>query len=331
MNVEFHYYSTAFLAVKAGFSLEDATTLAYASQYVDHHHRTYEITTPRGTLLSRPTQNFSFWDQATVAEVLAPFHFFPAGLEETKSRPSLRTDGQFSAWDVRPNTPGVKLLLVEALKTKNLHRIGLALHTYSDTWAHQNFTARNEPWNRLDPGNRLPSPGHAQAGRSPDLWLATWTDVRLATSEVVNFSRFAEAARKIYRYLCLYRGKDFHRDEDQVAAELASLVEAGRGRQTAEDRMLEFILALNLNPYDRRAWPQEAIETVEEGSAAWPGLDKWKKVGEDLLHRVGLGSPHRARAKPKFDDTPFAAWIRAAEEHRSLAKTLIEGIVAPQK
>lgn len=319
MNVEFHYYSTAFLAVKAGLTLSEATTIAYAGQYVDHHHRTFEITAPRRTVISSPTQNYSFWDPATVATVLAPFHFFPGG----RDQPSVRVDGSRSVWDVRPNSPGVKTLLVEALRSRNLHRIGLALHTFSDTWAHQNFTARDEAWNRLDPANRLPSPGHAQAGWVPDLWLSEWSDPRLVEPAVNNFSRFSDCARKVYRYLCTFRGKDFRGDEDAVAEELGGLVLAGRGRDAVEDRVLEFVLALNLEPYDKTRWLAEALEPPDEAPTGWPLLDRWKKVGDELLDRTGLSGPQRFRAKAGFEATDFAAWIRAAEDHRTLARSLI--------
>lgn len=327
MNVEFHYYSTAFLAVKAGFPLVEAETLAYAGQYVDHHHRPYEIQTPRGLVLSGPTQNFSFWDQDTVRTVLVPFHFLPAGSGGPESPfPSVRADGQSSVWDVRPNSGPAKALLTAALRAKNLYRIGLALHTFSDTWAHQNFTARNEDWNRLDRSNRLPSPGHAQAGWAPDLWLATWTDSRLKEPQIVNLTRFTECARKVYRYLCTYRNKDFRQDEDDVAAELLSLVEAGRHREALEDRVIEYVLALNLTPYDRTRWLAEALE-ASDGDGTWPALDRLKKVGEDLLDRGGLGLRQRVQAKPGFDQTPLAAWIRAAEEHRTLALSLVKDAI----
>jgi len=319
MNVEFHYYSTAFLAVKAGFPLKEATTLAYAGQYIDHHHRTFEISTPHRTILSLPTQNFSFWDQATVDNILTPFHFFPAG----PGYPSVRVDGGRSVWDVRPNSPGAKALLVEALKTRNLHRIGLALHTFSDTWAHQNFTARDEDWNRLDPSRRLPAPGHAQAGFSPDLWLADWDDPRLLNPRVINRHRFSDCARKVYRYLCTYRGKDFRQDEDAVGDQLMGLIEAGRDRDQLEDRILEFVLELNLEPYDKTLWLAQALEPPEETPSGWPLLDRWKKVGEEILDRTGFSRPQKFLAKPGFDESDFAAWIKAAEEHRNLAQRLI--------
>jgi hypothetical protein len=321
MNVEFHYYSTAFLAVKAGFSLADATTLAHAGQYVDHHHRGCRIHTGHGTLVSGPTQNFSFWDPATVTEVLAPFHFLPAGRDDRGDPfPSVRLDGATSVWDVRPNSPPAKTLLVAALRTKNLYRIGLALHTFSDTWAHQNFTAHNDPWNRLNPNNRLPSPGHAQAGFAPDLWLSVWDDPRLVGGRVVNRLRFAEAAQKVYRYLCTFRGKEFQ-DEEQVLAELDALVGAGVGRDSVEERALEFVLALNLEPYDKTRWWTQAVEPGVEST--WPFLDKVKRAGSEILNKTGLTQPLDVKGRPGFADTSLAAWMRAAEEHRALAQDLV--------
>lgn len=320
MNVEFHYYSTAFLAVKAGFPLKDATVLAYAGQFVDHHNRTLEIETEHGTVIAPPTQNYSFWDPDTVADILAPFHFLPAGKTE-----SVRADGQVSPWDVRPNSEPAKRLLVEALRTKNLYRAGLALHTFSDTWAHQNFTARNEAWNRLSSRSRLPSPGHAAAGTSPDLWLAVWDDTRLKKTLVNNKLRFAECAAKVYRYLCAYRGKDFAQDEAAVAAELSALIERGRGRESVEERMVEFTVAVDLEPYDKNQWLDAALEPPAQASTT---MERWKALGENLLGRAGIGPPRRLRAYEGFDQSHLGRWLSAAEEHRRLAKTLIREATA---
>jgi hypothetical protein len=235
----------------------------------------------------------------------------------------MRTDGAQSVWDVRPNSAPAKALLVAALKTKDLHRIGLALHTFSDTWAHQNFTARDEAWNRLDASSRLPAPGHAQAGVAPDLWTEVWDDARLVHPRVVNQIRFADAARKVYRYLCTFRGKDFRTDEDAVAEALAGLVDAGRHRASVEDRVIDYVLLLNLEPYDKHLWLAQALELPDEEPSPWPLLDGWKKVGENLLTRVGLTGPQKIRAKPGFESTPLAAWMRAADAHRTLATKLI--------
>ena len=320
MNVEFHYYSTAFLAVKAGFPIGEAAVLAYAGQYVDHHNRALEIETGEGVVPAPSTQNYSFWDASTVEDVLAPFHFLPAGAAD-----SPRRDRAVSAWDVRPNSEPAKRLLVAALRTGSPYRIGLALHTFSDTWAHQNFTARNESWNRLIPRNRLPSPGHAHAGTAPDLWLAEWEDPRLENSLIVNKRRFAECAAKVYRYLCLVRGKDFRTDEAAVSSDLSALIEAGRSLDSVEERMAELSAEIRLEPYDRTLWLDAALEPPEPASTT---MERWKTLGENLLGRAGLGPSRRLRARKGFGGSHLARWIAAAEEHRRLAKALIREATA---
>ncbi len=189
MNSEFHYYTTWFLAVKAGFSSSDAQRLSWACQYTDHHHRALAITTASGPVLSLPTQNYSFWDEDVIDQAYVPFHFFPAGTVTV----STRKDGARNPWEVRPNSPGVKQLLVAALKTRDLERIGIALHTFADSWAHQNFTARVDEFNRLDSTSPVPLPGHMQAGWQPDEWLTVWDDPRLREPRVVNRERFLHA------------------------------------------------------------------------------------------------------------------------------------------
>ena len=44
----------------------------------------------------------------------------------------------------------VKKLLIEGLKTRNLYRVGIAIHTYTDSWAHQNFSGLDEEWNTTE-------------------------------------------------------------------------------------------------------------------------------------------------------------------------------------
>lgn len=316
--MEFHYYSTAFLAVKAGLSLPQATLVAHASQYVDHHIRPLRVVTDEGTLEAPATQTLSFWQEGAAEEILAPFHFLPAGLRGAYGPyPSVRRDGRCSAWDVRPNSPPARELLVAALRSGDLVRIGVALHTFSDTWAHQNFSALTEDWNGLGTAPVLPAPGHAQAGRSPDLWLEVWEDPRLTGSRIVNLERFSACAAKVYRYLCVWAGKDFHGDEARVLAELRDLVQAGRGREKPEERVLAFVVTLGLEPYDRDRWADQALEAPEEGLRRW---------GQTLWDRTGLAGPRTVRARPGFAATPLAAFFRAAAAHRASARVLIDRV-----
>ena len=50
MDYEFHYWITGIIAKDAGFSGEEAHTIAYASQYVDENDRKYVIKDPKQKL-----------------------------------------------------------------------------------------------------------------------------------------------------------------------------------------------------------------------------------------------------------------------------------------
>ncbi|MEI8093994.1 MAG: DUF6765 family protein [Spirochaetales bacterium] len=324
MNSEFHYYTTWFLAVKAGFSDPEAARLSWACQYTDHHNRAVVIRHPRGVLESRPSQNYSFWEDSVIQEAYLPFHFFPSW----EPMSSVRIDGLVSPRDVRPNSPGVKALLVAALRTRNLERIGIALHTFADSWAHQNFTAWAEDFNRLptgarvDPSQGLPAPGHSQAGWQPDEWLTEWTDSRLNESRIVNRVRYLDCAGKIYRYLCVFRGREFA-DQSAVLAELETYILAGRGRDTTAERMLDLVIACSMEPYDRDGPVGRAVELPVEDESPLPALDHIRHLGRELWNRTGLAAPRELTAKPGFEDSAYASWLRAADEHRSLALGLV--------
>ena len=96
-------------------------------------------------------------------------------------------------------------MLGAALKNNNPYRIGIALHTYADTWSHQNFTGLHQNWNSVYPWYNIfksiaPNIGHAEAGHSPDAISDTWTDHRLG-EKIDNRKRAFEATGEIYKTL----------------------------------------------------------------------------------------------------------------------------------
>lgn len=220
MNHIFHYHVTGFLALKAGFSPAEAHELATSAQMVDQALMPYTVRIPgvMAPYLTPVTHHFGFWDPAQERSVWMPFHFFPSGSAE-----SLRRDGRRSPWKVVPHSPPVKELLVAALRTRDTFRIGIALHTYADSWAHQEFIGQRDDFNALPGIMGIPPLGHAQAERLPDLFQATWHDGRLRDGEINNRRRFLDAARHIYRYLATFQRRTFS-DEELVMAELEILL-----------------------------------------------------------------------------------------------------------
>ena len=321
VNVEFHYYSGYFLALQAGFSEEDAAVLSYSAQYLDDALVRYDVSTPSGTHQTIPTHHFGFWDKGQEWDVWIPFHFFPAGPEA--KRPA-RWDAAENPLDVQPNSAPAKAMLVRALKTRDLYRVGIALHTYADTWAHQNFSGRNEAWNRLDQRSPLPPIGHAQARRDPDSYSSSWKDPRLALDRetVSNKERFLECAGRIYRYLATFNRRSFE-DEELVVDRLSELLgPQSRGR---EERVNEFVIECGMEPYSRLTWRREAFEPRGGWSALQSELDlestvdkiAWLK--DELLHRTNVVRREPVTGKEGFYSSHLYRWDQAARAHRSEA------------
>jgi len=190
MEKDFHFYVTYALANKAGFSSDESYIIAYASQYVDDNNESqyprkdgppqfpFGIKTNGG--FYRPIMTQSMSVKSLVYEiqkfVYVPFHFLPGD--------NIRSiKGVHNKYSTTPDSQNARKLLKTALKTCDLYRIGIAIHTFADTWSHQNFTGYEEDWNSVfhwrNPFRSLAlNIGHADVGHLPDEISTTWNDYR---------------------------------------------------------------------------------------------------------------------------------------------------------
>jgi hypothetical protein len=168
MDINYHYFAVKTLALKAGFSEDDAQIIAAYSQFVDDFSNTsympLQNVPPFAQRLATkvPGTNTWFFNPATTGfesfldtaslffsdkqrNILIPFHFIPPGKKLNEAAAS-RTE-----WRVVParldQDSLIKTLLLDA-RTKymiapnraNLIRIGALLHIFADTYAHQGFS-----------------------------------------------------------------------------------------------------------------------------------------------------------------------------------------------
>ena len=230
MQEDFHYYCIAVLARAAGFDKEDALTIAYASQYVDNatESELIRLEIRGGDLKFDPVRTaYAGLDLlgalawSAQKRVHIPFHFIPP----KPFRPEERETFSFAT---EPGSPFAQLLLDQAASEDNrkrrLCRLGIALHTYADTWAHQRFSGRqnrdendvenihvydreSDKYDHLSFENVifdiLPQIGHAEAGYFPDLAYQKWKyDSRQSPDvERDNIEEFLKAAETIYDQL----------------------------------------------------------------------------------------------------------------------------------
>jgi hypothetical protein len=322
MNAEFHYYSVYFLCLRAGLSEERCANIAFASQYVDNALLSYDIDDGGFSYKTEVTQNYIFWDEATLKDIYLPFHFVPGEFERARAE---RTDGAASRWTVTPDSPLAKEMLIAALRSGDDFRIGIALHAYADTWAHQNFSGRTESCNVMDASSPLPPAGHLQALRAPDDASEKWFDPRLAglrLANVDNGARFREAARRIYRYLRTYLRSGFE-DEDLHLDELSATWARYPGDMKA--RIASFTVDLDVPPYEKRYYLAQAgiLDEESEDSRFSSGYDTIAWARAAISRRTGFGSSgDRIATHGQFRGSAIHRWNDAARAHRALASSL---------
>ena len=326
MNVEFHYYIVNFLALRAGFSHDDARVIAYSSEFVDSSIFAYVVKYESRIYKIEITQNYGWWDDRTPANIYIPFHFFPG---DTNHAGAMRTDGRRSTLNCTPNSSRVKAQLITALKTRDLYRIGVALHPFADSWAHQNFSGVQDGWNMVDSKSLIPSIGHAQALTTPDDFAAVWADSRLtgANSRISNRNRFLEAAEKIYKYLCTYNRRSFN-DAGLVMDELEQISvddRPGLEPKRRQERILDLIIAADLQRYNRKDWLSEALylDQNPEDEELFTGYSKLLWLRDTALYQTSLLKKKPLHAKPRFEASHLFKWCEAVKSHRLTAREIL--------
>lgn len=316
MNVEFHYFGIYYLARQAGLDDPFSGLLAASSQYVDASTFPLRFSTPREEVEITVTQNYVFWDEAVRRDIYLPFHFLPGGGSDDKGRPPHH---RTKSYTVRPNGELAKELLIQAFKEKDPFLMGIALHTFADTWAHQNFSGLLEEGNSIKDDSsvlKLPPAGHLQALTQPDEPDRIWFDPRLPEHEqrVDNSQRFLQAAKKIYRYLCIFNNKS-HSDEELILDSMRSIW-SGKSR---EGRLADYTIHWDVPPWDAHEWQLEA------GAVSRPSLfaeiknyDKFAWAKNELLRSLGERPPcHQVQSD--FYASALYHWHESALEHRKRA------------
>lgn len=229
MQADFHFYVIYALARAAGMDPDRAFTVAYSSQHTDDAKYEHTLEFENGGRFPQVVTAHRFFGPSALTpavcyRVWIPFHFLPGNVGSefyermvTRSR---SVTAQRTVQDVL-NSP---------LKPYSLHRLGIVLHLYADTWSHQNFLGlprakmndvRNLRVKEESGGfvesllRRLqetileyaaPLLGHAQAGTIPDEPYREWEyeDYRGRHLSVSNHERALDAAQNCYLVLTTF-------------------------------------------------------------------------------------------------------------------------------
>ncbi len=273
MNIEFHYHITYLLARKGGFSVQDASKIAYACQFTDDNNDIYRVQLDDGnfyrnyisqTLDIRRPKN-------KLIRIYSCFHFFPGQYKHKNAR---RRDCALHLFNTTPDSPKARDMFLAALNSGDLYRIGIATHCYSDTWAHQNFVGLRHSFGD---GKGLlvkakPTIGHVDFTHRPDIPNHEWLDHRLLeqNENVSNKKRFLLAAKSIFTAFAQHN--DLEHNIQKTWSELEQQLSHAIGetcsnlKQCKKGKIGRIKAYRNICPempeYDRKAWQVEAMRPI---------------------------------------------------------------------
>jgi hypothetical protein len=152
MQIDFHHGVTYVVSRLAGFHHPAADIIAHSAQYVDDAINQGVIRFKNNQAMFRRISSahrlLDYRNFETLANnpVWIPFHFLPNGGEHPDQ-------DLVDKLICRPNSPVAQQMVRECIKQKNnahsLHRLGISMHVFADTWAHQGFAGINHEINQV--------------------------------------------------------------------------------------------------------------------------------------------------------------------------------------
>jgi hypothetical protein len=151
MQIDFHHGVTYVVARLAGFPHREATIIAHCAQYVDDATNGGLIRFDNGFSFNRISSAHKLLDYRNFQElanhrVWIPFHFLPGngGLPGGKDPGGSWVDKLIC----RPNSFVAQDMVRDCIADRHtvygLYRLGITMHVYVDTWAHQGFVGIND-------------------------------------------------------------------------------------------------------------------------------------------------------------------------------------------
>jgi hypothetical protein len=306
MQIDFHHGVVYLLSRIAGFNAKDASTIAYASQYVDDATNAGLIKFNNGAMYSRISSAHKMLDirnfnQLKNLQVWTPFHFLPGngGLKAGEN-----PNGKFIQKLVcTPNSPVaadmVEYCLKDADKIYGLHRLGISLHVLGDTFSHMGFAGvshrindvqelnselfsfRKDKWkNRIQRftsrfvDNLLPL-GHAAALDFPEYPFIKWDYINGMGERIErdNPSIYFQGTEALYDFIVRFRGKMISKKLPQSLPEKdVSIIKHNIHSFREEDhfeRYKRWINSILEDDFSFEKEPGEEIIYVPKGQGSW--------------------------------------------------------------
>lgn len=308
MQIDFHHAVTYVVARAAGFFHIPAQTIAYAAQAVDDAVSGSTIVFDNGAMFKRHASAHKMLDYRNLRElgnhlVWLPFHFLPGngGLTDRRDPGGSFIEKLVCRPDSLVARDMVAACIVDQDRPYALHRLGVSMHVYADTWAHQGFAGVNHDVNRAHDlsddeheehgvkerlkdffgdifekaasglvGDAFPL-GHGAVLSFPDRPYLQWRykDYKGRPVERDNTATFMEAAQRMCEGMQRYRAKDPQADVPGLPAGYASAIERQLRETTDPDGEKRHQAWLEAIAEGKFPFGRQVIDYVASGPGSW--------------------------------------------------------------
>lgn len=341
MHIDGHHTLTYIAARLAGYGKRKASIIAYSAQYVDDATNSGTIHFKNGAMYSRISSAHRMLDHRNSDDlanhtVWVPFHFFPGNGGKVAGE---NPDGSFIRKLVCYPDSHVAREMLRACasdieKPYALHRLGISMHVYADTWAHQGFAGVNHTINKVDKlksndkkldksfFNKIANfflsetfpLGHGAALSHPDIPFLVWK-YQNGLSENVNRNNpasFIDAVDKMCRAMQCFRKADTSMDLDSMsglpktdANKIVSLLKSIKG-DSGKDRHVRWIEEIKNGSF---SFGSEEVSYIPKGKGSW----KHKSIGQLAAADTGR---EKFSFKKNFMSSDWKLFHDALQAHR---------------
>lgn len=314
MDKESHYDLTYLMADMAGFSRDEAYTIAYSSQHVDDNVVQYELRTQNGGYSNYISQTHNILKPAnTLLRIYSCFHFMPG---DTMPGGQFK-DGSEHLMLCEADSDLSRKILGEALSSGNPYLIGIATHMYMDTFSHQNFTGTKHHINSdiETMGITIPSIGHASFGFSPDRVDSLWEDTRLAEQKsICNDARVRTMLEKVLSLYSRHTGKTL--DVESTINVILSFIES----MPFHKRMNAY-KGFGIPEYNRGDWIGKIIDSDSLLHRLWRTT---KSKIWSMANSFATVKAHVATSDGEFYDSDWYKFQKAIKTYQAQAEEWIK-------
>ncbi len=325
MDIEFHYYMTYLIALKAGFRREDAYTIAYSSQFTDDNDYPYRIEGKDGFYRNLISQTVDITKpQEERLSIYPVFHFCPGALSETLRQAPPRKDSKYHPLNTIAGGVNARKIFDDAVNSRDPYRIGIGTHMYADTFCHRDFVGYKDEFNwikieglikgLLD--DILPCIGHALALYHPDIPSLVWEDTRLMSPgrEKRNKEQILSATGDVFDILCgITKPRNANTIKSRLLGDLGMAIgeEADSDSSALVDARIQnykALLGADYREYDKDEWFDEAVRQEADP------------------HAIGTADiKYNYFWKGAYRDSNWYAFQEAAKVHKSKALAVLGG------